>query len=897
MRWVSRLAGGVRGLLRRERVEQELDAELRAFFDAAVEQKMRAGMSREMATRAARVQFGNADVIKDRVRDVGWEAVAESTWQDVRYAIRTLRKSPGFTTVAVLTLALGIGATTAIFSLLDAVLLKSLPVKHPEELVVVRTGGLYPVFQALRAHTDIFVDLFATSGITLLDVETRAGVREPTAVSLVSGSYFSTFGVEAAIGRTFTVADDRIPGEHAVAVVSYGFWQRRFGGDRSILGRVVRITGVPFTIIGVAPPRFFGEQVGDAPDLWVPLTMWGHVVPGRNLLQSPGTGWLRMIGRVQPGVNVSGVQPVLTQTFQRVATGIFGPKAADDTRRDIANATVTFEPAGKGLSRLRAQYARPLELLMGAVVLVLLIACANIANLLLARATARRREIDVRLALGMSRARLVRQLLTESLVLAGLSAVMGVALAWLGREALLRLISADGSRLPVAVTTDARVLAFVAGVSLAAAVLFGLAPAWQSARRTIVTSLVAKREAGGTRQHLRSVLVVAQVAVSLVLLMGAGLFLRTIANLRDVDLGFAPGQLIVLDVNPQAAGYRGDEAMAVNRRLLDRITRAPGVASASVAENGMLLGRESSTNQMRPEGFVMGPEGFPRTYWDIVGPRYFSTIGTPLLAGRDFSDRDDESSPYVVIINEAMARRFFAGENPIGRKLAWGVANAQRTFEIVAVARDVKHGGPRDEPQLRFYLPFFQIGVVRPSWIPASTRFIVRTGGSPAAVAPVLRQLVPSEDPRLSVASLDLGPALVRRTLVRERMIAILLVAFGVLAAGLACLGLYGLLAYHVVQRTSEIGIRMALGAQCRHVLWAMLQRALLWIAAGVALGIPLALGGSRLAQNLLFGLSSTDAGTLLAAAFVMSAMGLLAAYIPARRASRVDPLVALRTE
>lgn len=822
----------------------------------------------------------------------------DSILQDFRYAIRNLSRARGFTAAVVLILALGIGANTAIFSLLDAVIFKSLPVKNPEELVLIRPGGFqYPAFQAFRQHTDIFVDLFAASGVTPLDVEIQNGVRERTRVSLVSGSYFSTLGVQAAIGRIFTINDDRTAGEHPVAVASSGYWQRRFGGDADILNRVVRISGTPITIIGVVPPAFFGEQVGVAPDLWIPLTMWGQVVPGRNLLQSPGTGWLRIIGRVRPGVTASGPEPELTETFRQVVTEIFGPKAPEDIRRDIAKATVTLEPAGRGVSNLRTQFARPLQLLMGAVVLVLLIACANIANLLLARTAARRREIDLRLALGMSRARLIRQLLTESVVLAALGGAVGVAFAWLGREALLRLISADGSRLPVAVATDARLLVFVVVISSATAILFGLAPAWQSARASLVTSLVARGEASERPGHLSSLLVVAQVAVSLVLLMGAGLFLRTIANLRDVDLGFAPEQLLILDVNPQAAGYGGDRAIALNRRLLDRMKAVPGVSSVSLSEHGVLMGRDSSTNLMRPRGFVAGPEGFPRTQWDVVGPRYFSTIGTALLSGRDFSERDDVGSPLVVAINEEMARLFFGDANPIGRRLVWGEGDAQKEFEIVAVTRGVKHSGARDEPQPRFYLPYFQLPLARNNWMLASTRFLVRTAANPAAVAPILRRLIPSEDPRLSVARLDIGPELVSRTLVQERMIAILLVAFGVLAIGLACLGLYGLIAYHVIQRTREIGIRMALGAQGRDVLWAMLRRGLVWIAAGVAIGVPLALSASRLAKSLLFGLSATDAVTLIAAAMLMSAMGLLAGYIPARRATRVDPLVALRYE
>jgi predicted permease len=896
MRWLRRVIGGAKALARSERAERELDEELRACLEAAVEEKMRRGLDRGQATRHARLELGLVSVesVKDRVRDVGWETHLESIWQDVRYALRTLRKSPAFAAAAVLTLALGIGATTAIFSLLDAVIFRSLPVSKPEELVLVG-GSQYPVFQAFRQHTDVFADLLATSGVTPLSVEIDMGAHERTNVSLVSGSYFSTLGVGAAMGRVFTVNDDRVPGAHPVAVASYGYWQRRFGGDAAILGRVVRISGTPIAIVGVAPAGFFGEQVGVAPDLWVPLTMWGHVVPGPNLLESPGRGWLRMIGRIRPGVTVSGAHPQLTETFRRVLTGTFGANMRDDVRRDIARAIITVEAAGNGLSRLRTQFARPLQVLMAAVVVVLLIACANIANLLLARATARRREIDIRLALGMGRARLVRQLLTESAVLAALGGVAGVAVAWLGREGLLRLISADGSRLPLAVETDARLLVFVAVVSSATAILFGLAPAWRAARASLVTSLIARHETGHS-YRLGSLLVVAQIALSLVLLTGTGLLLRTIANLRDVDLGFTPERLLVVEINPQAAGYSGDRAAALTRRLLEGIAARPGVSAASFSEHGVLTGTDNGTDLMRPEGFVAGPEGFPPTRWDVVGPRYFSTLGTPLLAGRDFNERDDAASPLVVAINEKMAQLFFDQANAIGQRLVWDVGDVQRRFEVVAVARDVKQAGAREEPPPRFYLPYLQLPAVRP-WTLASTRFLVRTIGDPTNVASAVREVIRSEDPRLSVISLDIAPQLVGRTFVRERMVAILLVAFSALAVSLACLGLYGLMAYHVVQRTSEIGIRMALGAQRKEVLSATLRRSFAWIVAGIAVGIPLALGASRVAQGLLFGLSANDPGTFIAATIVMTTVGLLAACIPARRASRIDPLVALRAE
>jgi predicted permease len=831
------------------------------------------------------------------MRNGRWQTIIEATSRDLTHAVRNLLNAPGFTAVATLTLALSIGATTAIFGLLDAVILKSLPVRNPEELVLVG-GSQYPVFQAFRRHTNMFADLCATSGITPLNVEIQDGMAERTGVSLVSGSYFSTLGVQAALGAVFTSEHDRLPGEHPVAVLSHGFWLRRFGRDPAILNRTVRITGVPITIIGVAPPGFFGEQVGAAPDLWLPLTMWGHVVPGRNLLENPGAGWLQLLGRLHAGLPTSGVQPELTATFRQVIGEVFGPTMPDDVRRDTNRAVIRLEPVGKGLSSVRTQFARPLQLMMGAVGVVLLIACANIASLLLVRATARRREFDIRLALGMSRSRLMRQLLVESVVLAMLGGAAGIAFSWVGTEALLRLISADGSRVPVPVAIDARLMVFAALTVSATAVGFGFAPAWQAARTSPMTAMALRREVGAPpRQRLNSLLVIVQVALSLVLLMGAGLFLRTIANLRNVNLGFTTEQLLVLDVNPNAAGYSGERAVALTRALLEQIEAVPGVSSVSVSEHGVLMGTANGTNLMRPEGFAAGPEGFPQARWDVVGPRYFSTIGTRLVSGRDFSERDDRLSPFVVAINEDMARYFFAGADPIGRRMIWDVGGSRKTFDIVAVTRDVKERGARDEPRLRFYLPYFQLPQVRPTWILASTRFVVRTVDNPTPLAPVMRELIRSEDPKLAITTIVTGPELVSRTLVRERMVATLLIAFGALAVGLACLGLYGLVAYQAARRTSEIGVRMALGAQRRQVMWVTMRRGLLWMTAGVTIGIPVALSTSRVAEGLLFGLAAKDLASLLGAAGVLVAVGLLAAGIPAYRASRIDPLTALRSE
>jgi predicted permease len=447
------------------------------------------------------------------------------------------------------------------------------------------------------------------------------------------------------------------------------------------------------------------------------------------------------------------------------------------------------------------------------------------------------------------------------------------------------------------VATDTRGLVVALAVSSSAAILFGLVPAWQSARSSRIDRLAARGQIGDAKQTLRSGLVVVQVAISLVLVTGAGLFVRTMTNVRDADLGFAPEQLLVAEVQPQAAGYQGARAVTLTRTLLDRLRALNGVTAVTMSEHGVLTGTSNGTNLLRAEGSLPGPEGFPQTRWEVVGPGYFTTSGIPLREGRDFTDRDNAASLPVVAINEQMARLFFAGATPVGRRLTWGTGAGAKTLEIVAVVRDVKQAGAREDPRPQFYLPYLQLPAIRSGWNLASTHFIVRTAAAPAAVAALVRREILSEDPRLSIAAVDVGADLVSRTIVRERMLAILLVAFGLLAVGLACLGLYGLVAFQVAQRTNEIGVRMALGARREDVLWLVIRRALVWTTCGVAIGVPLSLTASRIAQSLLFDLSPFDGVTLAAAVAVVVVMGLLAGYLPARRAARIDPLTALRVE
>jgi predicted permease len=893
-RWRYTLPLRLRSLFRRDKVEHELNDELLFHIDRQIDEHMARGMKRDEARTAALRAMGGLDQRKEECRDARGVRLIEDFVGDLRYALRMMRRAPSFTVVAVLSLALGIGANTAIFSLLDALLLKSLPVHDPHQLYELRGTAHNPVYQTIRQHNRWFVDLFATSGVSRLDVEVGNAMPERTSVSLVTGSYFSVLGVQPFMGRTFTTADDQVPGGHPVAVASFGYWQRRFARDPDVVGRTVRITGTSITIIGVTPPGFFGERVGAAPDLWVPLTMWGQVVPGRNLLRSPGTGWLTLVGRVKPGISIPEAEAALTALFRQFLLGMLGPNMADDDRRDFARAAVTLAPAHNGLSSLRAQFSRPLQILMAVVALVLLIACANVANLLLARAATRTREIGVRLAIGMGRRRLIRQLTTEGLLLGAMGGLAGLALAWWIREGLLRLVSDDGSRLPLAVTMDTRLLLFVAALALATGVVFGLAPCWQATRVDLVRSVgrVRQSHSGGGRLGLNSLLVVGQVALSLVLVAGAGLFLRTLANLRGVDLGFAPDRLLIVDVDRSAA-YPGTEYAALCRRLVQRMTTLAGVESVTFSENGALGGRDSSTNRMRRDDFVPGAEGIPHAQYDIVGPEYFGTMGISRLRGRDIDARDDGTAPPVVAINEQMARRFFGNANPLGRRMRWGYGDGQRDMEIVAVVRDVKQRGPRDDAELRFYVPYFQ----HAGRELASARFILRTNASPDAVVDRLRQAVRAEDARLSIGSIEVATDLFDRALVRERLVAALSAAFGTLAVVLACVGLYGVLAYRVARRTSEIGVRMAFGAARRTVLMMIVRQDLALVAAGIVVGAPLALAASRYAQGVLFGVSADDAPTLLAAILAITVAGLLAGAAPAWRAMRIEPAAALRHE
>jgi predicted permease len=826
----------------------------------------------------------------------------DAVWQDLKHAARTLAKSPGFTLVVVLALALGIGANTAIFTLLDQVMLRLLPVERPEELVLLDGPGAnmgaffndqafsYPMYRDFRDKNQVFAGVIARFGVPL-SLEHK-GQPERAAGELVSGNFFEVLGVPAALGRTLQASDDRTPGGHPVVVLSHGFWQRRFGADQKIVGETLKVNGLPFTVVGVAAAGFHGVDVGASPDLFLPLAMKAQATPTWNELENRRFMWLNVLARLKPGLSpeqaAAGMQ-VLYRQINEEELARMGVVSARFRERFTAKRLEVL-PGYRGLSYLRRQFTTPLLLLMGMVGLVLLIACANVANLLLARAAAREREIAIRLALGARRGQIVRRILVESLVLSALGGAAGLALSGFVGEALLRLLPFEQASRTFQASPDARVLAFTLAVSLLTGLAFGLVPAAQATRPLPASALKEEGSASSGAGHVRfrKGLVVAQVALSLLLLVGAGLFARSLYNLRTLDPGFETGKLLSLAVQPDLNGYSAEASRQLFRRLQERFLAEPGVAAASLATSPLMTdSRMQFTVQV--DGYERKEDENTNLFANRVGPGYFRTMGIPVLAGREFDERDGVGAPKVALMNETAARYFFKAESPIGRR--FGLGGQSREFEIVGLVKDGKAYSLRDAPERFFYLPVLQ------DENPSDATFYVRARGATDALARRLREVVREVDASLPVYGMSTMERTVDESLFFERMIAALSTAFGLLATVLAALGLYAVMSYAVLRRTREIGIRMALGAERGRVLWLVLREVAILAAVGVALGLPSALGLARLVSSQLYGLSPADPPTLALATLVLAAVAFLAGYLPASRATRVDPLTALRYE
>lgn len=835
----------------------------------------------------------------------------ESLFSDIRYAFRGILKRPGFTAIAVITLALGIGANTAIFTLVNAVTLKSLPVTRPQELVLFQSGSdegtsngdpssgewrrfSYDSYRYFVDHDQDYQGLSAfrsgESRVSVASSQNPSGEAQRASSHLVSGNYFSLLGVNAFLGRTLTPGDDQAGAPPAV-VMSYGYWKEQWSSDPRIINREIVVNGRSFTVVGVTPPEFFGIRVRRAPDLWVPLVFQPEIEMRESYLKAPRVYWLNFVGRLKPGVKFEQAQASANLLLRQFLTSQTGTKLTDDDRKAIASASVGLAPGGRGISGLRIAYSRALQMLMVIVGLVLLIACANVGNLLLSRTAARKAEISLRLALGASRGRVIRQLLTESFLLAVIGGLAGILLAQGGVKVLVTLVAKTS---PLDVHPDLGVLAFTAGVSMTAGLLFGTVPALR-ATNTDLTTAIKEKSSRTSRFGLASALVIAQVGLSMVLLAGAGLFSRSLIKLQEENVGFNRDNVLVVRIDPRLGGYKPTELSALYRQLLDRIKDIPGVQSATVATFSPISGTgRSSTITVR--GYTARSDEDMEVSDMLVGPDYGATLGLPLILGRELDRRDTPASTKVAVVSQSFAQYFFHGENPIGRRYYFGDENdPERSddLEIVGVVGDVKYDNARTAPARTAYRPILQ---VQDSDAYSST-LEIRTAGEPTAAAPMVRGAIRQVDPKLPVFGVTSLREQLSGALQQEKLVAELVSFFGLLALLLACVGLYGVMAHGVVRRTKEIGIRMALGAERSRIVWMVMRETILLVFIGIVLGVPAALGAARLVSSQLFGLSPSDPFTLLVAATVLIAVASLAGLLPARKASKVNPLTALRYE
>ena len=790
-------------------------------------------------------------------------------WQDLRYALRLLGRAPGFTSVAVLSLALGIGANAAIFAFVDAVLLKSLPVADPGRLVLVRarhavhgvnTSFGYPFFHELERGNDVFSGMVAHFQVLVNLTSNDTTQRQKG--ELVNGGFFQTLGVRPALGRLLTPEDDGAEGAHPVCVISYQLWQSRFGGDPNILEKTISLNTQPFRIVGVTEPAFRGPELQGNFDLQIPMSMTKLFLNMER--DGKGWSWLQIMGRLKPGVSMQHAQASIDSLARGLDAG--GPKFV-----------AYFLVAGRqGFGGVRGRFQNPVIILMALSGLVLLIACANLANLLVAKAAERRREIAIRLSLGATRVRLIRQLLAESLLLAILGGACGLLLATLLDRTLAAMLSSANS--PIVVRPDPLVIAFTLGLSLMTAILFGLAPALEATR-------APRPSGGGGHSWLRRGLIAVQITICLVLVFGAGLFARTLRSLQTVDLGFRTDRIVLLSMNPGQSGYDSARSDAFFTELLRRTRAIPGVERASLASISALSGGMFAATVQVP-GYTPRGGVEPNNNFNTVSDNYFQTLQIPVLRGRDFNDHDTKTSSLVAIVNERFVEFYWPGQDPIGRH----VKALGKDVEIVGLVKTAKYQRLREDPQITIYLPLSQ----RPT---GQFTLTVRTAIDPAAIIARVREQVRAIDPKLPVYNIATLNQQMKEQLSSERVLSLLSVLFGALAMLVAAAGLYGVIAYAVVGRTREIGVRMAIGARGRDVIRLFVGEIILLAGIGIAIGAPLALACARLLQSSLYGVKHNDAYTLAAAGTILLSVALIAALLPARKAARIDPAMALRHE
>lgn len=898
-----------RALFRRADIERELDAELRDHIERAAEKYERSGIASGEALRRARMEFGGLDRTKEEAREARGTASVEIFLQDVRYAARSLRAQPNFTLAVVMILGIGIGANSAVFTVIDALLLRPLPLPHPEQLVTIGdpaavhsswTGSpeidyvSYPVFADIRDHNTVFSGMYATGKTDDWDVAVDPGnpddVEHPLG-RLVSGGFFSVLQVPAYLGRTFTASEDVTPGQDPVAVISYSYWQRRFQGERAVIGRVIHVNHAPITIIGITPPSFTGDIVGETTDLWLPMMMAPVVRPDRRLIDNREASWLAIMGRLAPGVALEQARSQISALEAQSIRAHIAGRTLREFEEDLRARPIRVEAGAVGFSSVRDFYGSAILITMAAVGLVVLVVCANVCNLMLTRAAARGREMTVRLALGAGRGRLVRQLLTESAVLAALAGGVALIVAVTGSRVLLATATLGETPIVLDTRPDSVIFAFTAATTLSCLVLFGLAPALRATRVDVATALrMHGRNLFGARHgrwRIGPTLVLAQMALSMLLLLGSGLLVRSMQRLLQVDLGLDRDHIVMVHVAASRTSFTGARLAALRRAMVVRVRQVPGVYAASYSLEGLFSGGQSAGHVDVP-GFVAQADSEREIRYDEVGPDYFRALGTRIVRGRDFDAHDVDDSTNAGAINETMARYYFRGRDPIGRVVVLDSV----AYTIAAVVRDVQEGrNLRARPVRRLYFATFA-----PSDQPQSFELEVHVAGDPLRLVEPLRRALASVDGSVPLGIAPLSDR-VRRSAGEEILLTKVTLFFGVLALALAALGLYGVTAYSTARRTAEFGLRTALGATPGAVTRMVVGEAARLALVGVAIGVPLGLAATRLIRRQIFGVGPVDLPSLSVAVLVLVAASLIASWLPARRAAAVSPLEALHAE
>jgi predicted permease len=956
MQWISNFLSGLKSLFHKQQVENDLDEELDSFMQASAADKVKSGMAPDKARHAALVELGSRNAVKHQVWSSRWESTLDSLLQDMRISIRALAKSPGFTGIALLSIALGIGANTAIFTLIHQVILRNLPVQNPQQLVTLGESngggilggvdlgyvGMFPwdFVKQLQNNPGPFRGIASYSSFS-----PQVSVRPPStsstqgsnvaaivvAAGLVSGNYFSLLGAQPLFGRTINDSDNATPGSGAVVVLSDHFWRQSLSADPAILGKNITINGTPFTVIGVMPSQFHGLKLETEPTaLWTPISMQPLMLQQASFLGPQGPYFLHAFARLSPASATNKDSLAQSQLWldQQIRAGVRATENSPISaarQQEINRIHVPLISAQRGISNVRGEYGNSLVILMAVVALVLLIACANLANFLLARTATRQREIATRLALGSSRFRIVRQSLMEALALALIGGVIGLVIAFAATRALIAFVSQGSTYTTLSPAPDATVLLFTLAASLFTGLLFGLAPAIASARTAAASTLSsnARTAQSGRGKYSRlwpKTLVTAQIILSLVLLVGAGLFLHSLRNLQQQDYGFERSHLLLAEFDAKLAGYKSTQVAALNQQLIDRLSALPGVRSVAVANTlPIQLGTEQSSFKI--SGYTPAPKENMSATIDRVSGKYFETAGVPMLAGRSILPSDTASSFKVVVVNQSLAKHFFPKGNAVGHILTIDADQIKGPWQIIGVAKDTRSGDPRNKISFpTTYLPLAQID----PWMPIdpvpsngapttaanatpapreqnqdafANSILVRTTGDPAQSAVELRSVVRSIDPSLPLHNIVTIHDQISSLMTHDELIATLTGLFSLLALLLTAIGLFGVMSYNVVRRTNEIGIRFALGARRQTVLWMILRESLLLLAIGVGLGLPLTLAATRLVRQQLFGLGSIDPLTCAFAIAAVVAMTLLAAWFPTQRATKVNPMVALRCD